>query len=151
MSIIEKSLIDTGANGLAFINTSLAIQLAKFFGLNTVALGADCAVIGYDGNSGRSITHAIILSLTVDGRRQELPFLITNLGQHDIILGRMWLAIVGALPDCRRGRLLWPKEISLTEEVAAGCTRCLPKQILPRPHALINPKHQEDANWRTVS
>jgi predicted aspartyl protease len=88
-SLAVKALIDTGANGFAFIDTRLATLIAKFFDLRTVPLEVECTVQGYDGKTETLITHAILLNLLVDGRRQlKLPPLIVNLGRHDIILGR---------------------------------------------------------------
>jgi hypothetical protein len=35
----------------------------------------------------------LVVHLTVDGRRQEnIPFIILDLGQHDVILGLKWMA-----------------------------------------------------------
>jgi len=108
-SVAINTLVDTGANGFVFLDAHLALLIARFFKTRTIPLKNPCAVRGYDGKSETPITHAMILNLIVDGRRQlHLPMLIVNLGRHDLILGRKWLATFEVLPDCRRNRLLWP-------------------------------------------
>ncbi|EED14572.1 retrotransposon polyprotein, putative [Talaromyces stipitatus ATCC 10500] len=49
----------------------------------------------------------------------NLPFLVTQLGRHEVILGKRWLAENQVLPDCHRRRLIWPEERSLQEELDA--------------------------------
>jgi hypothetical protein len=52
----------------------------------TVPLNIDYRIRGYDGQREEVITHMILLHLSVDGRRfPETPFLIVDLGGHDII------------------------------------------------------------------
>lgn len=96
-----KALVDTGANGYLFISISLAIKLAQFFGITVVPLERTCPLVGYDGHEGAPITHAIILDTVIDGRKfTSQPMLIAELGQHDLIIGRAWLAENRVLPDC---------------------------------------------------
>ena len=99
--ILIQVLGDTGANGFLFINITLAIKLAKFFNIQIIPLGTQCAIKGYNGKNATPIMHTMVLTLNVDGRRQtRLPVLIVSLGQHDMILGRMWFAKYGVMPDC---------------------------------------------------
>ncbi|KKA22077.1 Gag/polymerase/env polyprotein [Rasamsonia emersonii CBS 393.64] len=144
----NENIRDTGANGFIFIDTNLATLIAKTFGLHTVPLGREYAVQGYDGKSEAPVTHAIFMTLEVDGRRQNnLPMLIVNLGRHDIILGRKWFAQFGVLPDCKNQRLLWPSERAAFDEVAAQTTRPLPRKILKRADT-IQMNYQKDADRR---
>jgi len=86
-----KALVNSGANGFIFINTLVAINAAKFFQTTVVPLNSNCHICGYDGKTEEWITHAIILHLAVDGCCQaNVPMLIANLGQHDMILGQKW-------------------------------------------------------------
>jgi predicted aspartyl protease len=88
LAITTKALIDTGANGFAFIDTRFAILIGRHFGLNTIRLETPCAVRGFDNRNESSVTHAIALNLLIDGRRQlNVPMLIVDLGKHDIIFG----------------------------------------------------------------
>ena len=91
-SIALKALVDTGANGLLFINTPCAMEAIRFFNTTVVPLKKQCPVLGFDGKAGRPITQVIILHFLVDGRRQlNVPMLIADLGQHNLIVGRKWL------------------------------------------------------------
>lgn len=111
MSVTLKALVDSGANGSIFINTPVAIDVAKLFQTTVVPLNSDCRIRGYDGKTEERVTHAIILHLAVDGRRQaNVPMLIANLGQHDMILGRKWCEQHDIWLDVRNRRLVWPRE-----------------------------------------
>jgi transposase InsO family protein len=147
-SVAVQALIDTGANGFAFIDTKLAVMVAQFFGIHTEALDSKCAVRGYDGKSTNPITHAITLNLVVDGHRQlATPMLIVDLGRYDIILGKKWLAKFDVMPSCKLNRLIWPEETTLLDEVSTKCLTPLPKRILQRKER-IKEEHQEDADRR---
>ena len=99
--ILIQVLGDTGANGFLFIDITLAIKLAKFFNIQIILLGTQCTVKGYNGKNIILIIHTMVLTLNIDGRRQtRLPVLIVSLGQHNMILGRMWFAKYGVIPDC---------------------------------------------------
>lgn len=66
---------------------------------------------GFNGRPGSPITHIIVLHLVINGRRfLNQPFLILDLGQHDIIVGRRWLAEKDVWMDVRNRRLVWPNE-----------------------------------------
>jgi len=131
LSITTKVLMDTGANGYAFLDIFLAEKLARHFQTHVIPLEQPCAVKGYDGKTAAPITHLIRLTLKIQGRvQQHLPFLIVELGKHDVILGRMWMAEHGVLIDCRHHRLLWPEEVSLKDELLSKQDFFIPKAIL---------------------
>ena len=69
MSITTSALIDTGANGLTFINSSFAIGIARRLGLRMRRLPKPITVRAYDGKIGSSITYLIELDLFLDGRK----------------------------------------------------------------------------------
>jgi hypothetical protein len=115
--IALKALADSGAGGLVFINTSCAIEAAKFFNTAVAWLKQPCPVRGYDEKPDATVTHAIILHLVVDGRRQlNVPMLILDLGNHDLILGRKWLELHDIWMDIRNRCLIWPNERSLADK-----------------------------------
>lgn len=148
VSIATNALIDTGANGYVFLSTPLAIKLAQFFGVGTLPLSQACPVRGYDGRMGEPITHAMVLDLRVDGRKlADTPMLIADLGKHDIILGKKWIAENRVLPDCTSNRLLWPEELPPWKEVANQLVWTLPKTILRRKDR-VSVNHQRDADRR---
>jgi hypothetical protein len=62
-----KILIDTGANGLSFMNIHTAILLAKHFQTPIIPLDSSIPVAGFDGKPSTPMTHALVLTLIVDG------------------------------------------------------------------------------------
>lgn len=111
LSFPMTTLADTGANGSLFIDKQQAIKISKFFNIPTQRLKTAADTKGFDGQPGSPITHAIKLHLVVDGRRfLNQPFLIIDLGQHDIIIGRRWLSDQDVWLDVRNRRLIWPNE-----------------------------------------
>jgi hypothetical protein len=105
--VVTCALIDSRANGFVFIDTQYTVDIARFLGLKTRRLPRSVPVKGYNSKEGQPITHYLQLHLTVDRRQQyNLPLLILDLGSHDIILGRKWLAYFNILVDARRACLL---------------------------------------------
>ncbi|KGM91421.1 uncharacterized protein PADG_12489 [Paracoccidioides brasiliensis Pb18] len=89
-----------------------------------------CRMKGYNGAPGRVIDHTLTLNLWVDGRRfQNVPLLVTDLGQHPVILGQKWLAAQDIWLDVKNQLLKCPdpkpehqadveqREIKLDEEI----------------------------------
>ena len=66
------------------------------------------------------------------GGRQFLdqPFLILNLGQHDVIIGQQWFKQQDMWLDVWNQQLVWPYKRTLKEELKATQPKLLPKQIL---------------------
>ena len=63
------------------IDTVYIYKAAKLFRTEFISLKTLCSIHSYDG-ALEQVTHAIVLHLWVDGRRQkEVPMLILNLGQ----------------------------------------------------------------------
>ena len=50
-SITISTLIDIGTNGFAFINTNLATLICQCFEIQTILLGAEYTVRGYNGQA----------------------------------------------------------------------------------------------------
>ena len=111
ISIPLTTLANTGANGYLFIHTKRAIELTKFFGIPTHQLKTSIGIKRYYGQVGAAITHAIVCHLLI-GRRCFLnqPFLIADLGQHDLIIGRKWFDRHDVWLDVRNWRLVWPEQ-----------------------------------------
>ena len=143
LGIKSSSLIDTGANGYAFIDTKLAQLAEQFLGVEPQPLPLPCTVRGFDGKPAESAKKYIDVLLLIDGRAIKAPMIILNLGDHDIILGRKWAAHADVLVDCRRRRLIWPKNSPKTarySHIISTSQQQLEKQT--------NKKHQKDANRR---
>lgn len=100
-------LLDSGANGYAFIDDNLLKNISSFLKPFISPLPNPIPVKGYNGTRGTPITHYCFLNLTVDRRIHSFtPFLITSLGNHGVILGRLWLAEHRVLLDAANRRLI---------------------------------------------
>jgi transposase InsO family protein len=138
-------LIDSGANGYAFVDGTLLKSVSRFFKPFISPLPSPIPVKGYNGQNGAPITHYAVLNLTIDRRIQSFtPFLITSLGNHGLILGRSWLAEHKILLDSARRKLIWPVDYPPTLSYAK-------RQLLTKrdfKEKEINKQHQKDANRR---
>jgi hypothetical protein len=106
----SSALVDTGANGFAFIDTSFATQLSKFLNIRPVRIPTPLSIQGYDGKRATTVSYALILHLTIDRRRQtSLPFYILDIGTHDIILGLKWMEYFNIWLNPPQKRLIWPE------------------------------------------
>ena len=93
------------------MNTACAIDITKFFNLKTQPLIRPITARGFDGRQGKPVTHFLTLHLSLDGQRQEdIPFLILDLGNHDVILGLKWMSYFNIWLNPRDKRLMWPED-----------------------------------------
>ena len=139
------ALADTGANAFVLVNTQCASRIAEFLNVPIEHLPKPIPVRGYNGQNGKPIASILRMHLRIDGRRQHnVPFLITDLGDHDIILGRKWLAYLGLWLDVQNRHLVWPKHLPQTP--------LFMKEINTNMKTLakngINSAHQADATRR---
>jgi len=68
-------------------------------------------VKGYDGRAGKPITSILRVHLRVNGRRlYNMPFLITDLGNHSVILGRKWMSYFDIWLNVRQRQFVWPED-----------------------------------------
>ena len=105
------ALIDTGANGFAFMNTACANDVAKFLNVEATRLEKPVQVKGYNGQAGKPVTHVLKLHVRLDGRRQYgIPFCILDLGSHDIILGRKYMSYFDIWLNVRQRQFVWPED-----------------------------------------
>lgn len=147
ISIPLTTLADTGANGYLFMDTQRATELAKFFGIPTRRLNTPIETKGYDGRAGSTITDAIVCHLLLGGRRfLNQPFLIADLGQHDLIIGRKWFDSHDVWLNVKHRKLVWPEQRSYLDEIQSNQYLGAPKQILQRPEP--DPIHQADMERR---
>ena len=109
IGVTTQALCDTGANGFLFINTFLATTLSSLLGAEIILLDKPIPLKGFDGQASSPVTQAIFLNLAIDGRRQlQAPFLMIDIGGHDLIIGRKWFSYFNIYLDSRNQRLLWP-------------------------------------------
>lgn len=152
ISIPLSALADTGANGYLFLNTHRATEIAEFLRIPIQQLDQPSRTKGFDGQPGPPITHVVVLHLWIGGRRfLNQPFLILDLGQHDMIVGRKWFMDQDVWLDVKNHRLIWPNQRPLTARIQAKQNTIIPKQILKRP--IPTPEHQNhmeywDKLWR---
>ena len=91
LSFPMTTLADTGANGYLFMNTRKAIELVWFHNIPTEWLEQPARTKGFSGMEGPQISYTIKMHFIVGGWWfLNQPFLILNLGQHDVIIGRWW-------------------------------------------------------------
>ncbi|EKD19704.1 hypothetical protein MBM_01656 [Drepanopeziza brunnea f. sp. 'multigermtubi' MB_m1] len=134
--------IDSGANIFGAIKTSLASQLSSRFGNKFVTLPHPIVPTGYNGALGDPITYVILLTLTIDRRRINFPFLVTNLGSTDVLIGRKFIAHYdigqrfGAKPQ-----LYWPSDMLVIPYFG-------PRIFLDLSHTATKLSHQADASRR---
>ena len=101
-----RMLIDSSANGYAFINCKLARKLRKTKDAEFVRHRiADLPICGFDGRPCKLVNRALKANLEIDHYVIKVAFLETSIGSTDIILGRQWLAKNDILMDCKRRRL----------------------------------------------
>ena len=108
--IETRSLLDTGATRVAFIDETMARHVCNMLKISFLPLAKPKPLKGFDGKPARPITHAIYPTLTVQGHSELLaPMLITSLGQHPIILGKPWMQKHGVILDMSCDKLtFWP-------------------------------------------
>jgi hypothetical protein len=84
-----RALVDLGATD-NFIHPDFIKQM----GLGTKELDKPKNIYNIDDmtNKAGQITHYLTLAVTTGGTTRELRFLVTNIGQEDVLLGFPWLA-----------------------------------------------------------
>jgi hypothetical protein len=140
--VTTTALADSGANAFALLDTKCAKKISKFLNTPMETLEKPIPVKGYDGQVGTPITIVLRTHFRINGRRQyNMPFLITDLGSHDAILGREWLAYLNLWLDVRNQRLIWPADLPPTPIFVKETT----VNIKTLQHPTINLAHQADA------
>jgi hypothetical protein len=143
--VTTTALADSGANAFALLDTKCAKKIAEFLNTPIETLEKPIPVKGYDGQMGTPITSVFRTHFRINGRRQyNMPFLITDLGSHDAILGREWLAHLNLWLDVRNRRLIWPDDLPPSPVVVKENTVNI--RTLRRP--TINRVHQADVARR---
>ena len=136
------ALADSGANAFALLDTKCAKKVSEFLNTSLEMLENPVPVKGYDGRIGKPITSILRIHLRVNGRRQyNVPFLVTDLGHHNVILGRKWLAYLDLWLDVRNRQLIWPTSLPPTPSFVKEITVTM-KNLLEPTTDLV---HQADA------
>ena len=103
------TLPNTRAYRLLFIDTCYIIASTKFLGVPLRKLQDPITIKGYNSCQGRVVTHFLEYTLTINSRQlTQVPFLVLNLGNHDLILGLQWFKYYNIKPDLCCQQLKWP-------------------------------------------
>ena len=90
--IKTTSLLNTEATSTAFIDLAMVCHVCDVLQIFFIQLAKLKPIRGFDGKPAPLITHAIYLTLTVQGHTKLLAlFLVTKLGQHLLIFGKPWM------------------------------------------------------------
>jgi len=142
---VVQALNDSGANGFLFVNTRLARDISSFLGAEIIPLAREIPLKGFDGKASSPVTQALFLNMSIDGRRQLLaPFLIVDIGGHDMIIGRKWFSYFNIHLDIRKRRLLWPPEHPPTPYFAREIL--IPRESLTKSNSTL--PYQDDIDYR---
>lgn len=74
------------------------------------------------------------------------PFLIADLGQHDIIVGQKWFGYHDVWLNVRHRKLVWPEQQNYLDDILRNQYLEVPKEILQRSEP--DPVHQADMERR---
>ena len=106
-SISLSIMVDTGANGYAFINKRTSSFTRKMLGYSRTKLVEPIPVTGFNKNYKHHLTYITTTNLYLNRRTElEVSFLELDISAHNIILGRKWLEENNILVNYRRRRLL---------------------------------------------
>ena len=104
-----NSLVDTGAQGYLFLNSSIATAISKSLQVPIRKLPYKVLIRGFKDQISTPSTQYIRLHMKIDGRKIfNCPFIIVDLGSQDCIIGIRWLKRFKLQLDTDRNRLCWP-------------------------------------------
>ena len=111
---MAAAMVDSGATGL-FMDK----RFADREGLRRLRLKKPLPVYNIDGtlNQSGSITEFVQIAITVDGHKHWADFLVTDLGQEDLILGLPWLRRTNPEVDWSKGLLSMKARRATVEEL----------------------------------
>jgi len=96
------ALSDTGVLGFSFINSHCASTVAEFTGAPLRKPKKYIIIKGYNGRTGKSVTHYLECNLTFDNSKLlRILFPVLDLGNHNLILGSHWFSHYDIKPDLR--------------------------------------------------
>jgi len=141
-AIKKKALGDTGADGYTFVNKKLAAKLHEQFGARRIEIPDNgFSVTNYRGKGRQRVTRIILLTLTVDGRREsKCPFIELDMAQ-DVILGRKWFAHHDVDISAKHRCLKWPENRPRSD---LEFDKLIPAGALESPPP-VNPEHQKES------
>ena len=122
------ALPNTRAHRFLFMDTCCAMASTKFLGVSLRKLQDPIAIKGYDGCQGRVVTHFLECTLTINSRRlTQVPFLVLNLGNYNLILGLQWFKYYNIKLDLYYQQLKWPISFLASPYYTQEIRQSLPK------------------------
>ena len=106
LGIKTRTLINTRANGYAFINTEFATLATRFLNTKTQQLLILCNIRGFNSKIAQLITDYIKLILLINRRQIKVLILVIRLRGQDMILGRKWAAKTRVLINYKNRQLI---------------------------------------------
>jgi hypothetical protein len=79
LGIKTRTLIDTRANGYAFINTDFVAIATRFLDTKVQRLPAACNVQGFNSKMAQLITDYVELTMLINGRQLKVHMLVVKL------------------------------------------------------------------------
>jgi hypothetical protein len=108
-------LADSGTNAFAPLDTKCIKKISEFLNTSIETLKKLISVKGYNGQIGTPIVSVLQTHFQINRQRQyNMPFLITDLGSHNVILGCKWLVYLNLWLDICNQRLIWPADLPPT-------------------------------------
>ena len=103
-----KALCDTGADVSLLVSPKIAAKAVRGLGARIKALCKPIQLADYRRQAAGRVTHKLIATLELDGRRfRDQTFLITDTG-HDVFVGQDWLAKQDVWIHPGKKIFLWP-------------------------------------------
>ena len=109
--IMITSLLDMGATGIAFIDLAMARHVCDILKISFIQLAKPKPIKKFDGKPAPPITHVIYPTLMMQDHIESLAsVLIMKLGQHLLILGKLWISKHSVILDMSCDKLaLWSR------------------------------------------
>ena len=133
---MATTLADTCATGYGFIDEEFAETVCQNLEIEPQRLIKPKEIQGFDGRAAKPITHAIYPILTIGTHTENLiPLLITKLGNHLMILDRLWMKKHMVIIDMIKDFLaFWPGHCI---HIGATSPKILGQPRLPAKTAVV--------------
>lgn len=148
LAVSLQTLIDDGAIAFLVINSRVVYDIAHYLSLPIRKLPHSFKVKGFDAVVRTVVTEYLSAHFMVEQRKfYNTPFVIADIGSHDLIIGKLFLEKFKILVDPANHRLIWPDDRPPSLSVIRQ-RLMYPDQIRRRA---INQKFQEDVNRRDAA
>lgn len=134
------ALVDTGAQCHAVIDSNIAQLICHESKTDQTLLLSPKSTRTYQGKRGDPITHQICLTMSIgcsSGKQMtmDVPMLVTQLGQHAVILGKGWIRQNRAIIDLNS-----PKPLTFQPTINSNPHERIPLSVAERSELCIAEK-----------